>query len=531
MSLSFFTPTQTVLLIADEALYIYATSYKGVRLVETVPWAAENFEKNVSTILTKDCGNKPVVIVNDMVEQHYRKERVPVVSAMDKANVLQRKLVVAFPNYPIRAALPLKEKVAKTDKGGAASIYIFAAVPNSEPFVKTMGAARAALVPIVGFGLLPVEASDMVKVLAAKISRKAKSKSTWTVFIGQHHNGGLRQIVTRNGEIALTRMTPIVDKDVDPEQWVGEVNQEFKATMSYLSRFGYAEDDGLDVIAVTNPATGELLENTIDTPCNFKALTVVEAAQLLGIPLGRQDDLRHADILHAAWVGRKRAMLLPMKAKEIDAISRPRRAAVAASALLILGAGFLGYQMLDQYQDVSMLHEDLDEANQRKAQLDVQYQIEIKRKEELGFDVRLVQSSLSVHEELEKENIKTLSLFNGIGHALGRDLRLDQIIVTKDKPDLAEKILNPAEMFSQSLYQAKMHMTYPSTTNIDKGNQEVRDLRDRLQVTFPAHTIEVTKFLKDYEYTEQIVVETGDLGKNDVAQDFVAEVSIKGPQL
>ncbi|GJL84509.1 MAG: hypothetical protein DHS20C02_02840 [Micavibrio sp.] len=531
MSLSFFTPARTVLLIADEALCIYSTSYKGVRLVETVPWTAENFEKNVATILSKDCGNKPVLIINDMVEQHYRKERIPAVGAMDRASVLQRKLVVAFPNYPIRAALPLKEKTAKTDKGGAASIYIFAAVPNSEPFAKTMGTTRASLVPIAGFGLLPVESSDMVKALAAKISRREKKKSVWAVFIGQHQNGGLRQIVTRNGEVALTRMTPIVDKDSDPEQWVGEVNQEFKATMSYLSRFGYAEEDGLDVIAITNPATGELLENTIDTPCNFKALTVVEAAQLLGIPLGRQDDLRHADILHVAWVGRKRSMLLPMKAREIDAVSRPRQMAVAASAVLILAAGFLGYQMLDQYQDMSVIHGDLDEANQRKAQLDVQYQIEVKRKEDLGFDVRLVQSSLMVYDELEKKNIKTLRLFNGVGHALGRDLRLDQIVVKKDKVDLADKILNPGEMFSDTLYQAKMHMTYPSTTNIDKGNQEVRDLRDRLQMFLPSHTIEVTKFLKDYEYTEQVVVETGDLNKKDVVQDFVAEISIKGPVL
>lgn len=529
MPTSFLKPTKTVLLISDEALYIYVTGYKGVRLVETVPWSAENFEKNVSTILTKDCGAKSVLIINDMVEQHYRKERVPVVRAMDKANVLQRKLHVAFPNYPVRAALSLKEKVAKTDKGPAASLYIFAAVPNSEAFTKTMGAARASLVSISGFGLLPVESSDMVKALSAKLSKKSKSKSLWTVFIGQHSNGGLRQIVTRNGEIALTRMTPVVDKDSDPEQWVSEVNQEFKATMSYLSRFGYADEDGLDVIVIANPATGELLENAIEANCNFRALTVVEAAQLLGLPIGRQDDLRHADILHMAWISGKRALTLPMKAKEIESVSRPRQAAVAASALFMMGAAFLGYQMLDQYQAMSVLRGDIDEANQRKSQLDVQYQIEVKRKEELGFDVKLVHSSLAVSEGLKKNDIRILYLFNLFGQALGRDMRVDQVVLTKNSEELAEKILNPGELFSGSLYSANMHMTYPSTADIDKGNQEVRDLRERLHTLLPDHTVEITKLLKDYEYTEQVVVETGDLQKNDVAQDFVAEITIKGP--
>ncbi len=529
MSVSFLAPTRTVLLIADEALYIYAANSRGVRLVETVPWDVENFESNVAGIVSKDCGNKPVLILNDMVEQHYRKERVPKVSTLDKASVLQRKLVVAFPSYPVRAALPLKEKVVKSQKSSSAGIYIFAAIPDSDAFNKTMGAARASMAPIAGFGLLPIEGSDMVKTLATKIARKGKARSQWVVFIGQHKNGSLRQVVTKNGEIALTRMTPIVDTDSAPEQWVSEVNQELKATMSYLSRFGYDEADGLDVIVIANPAAGKLLEDTVETPCNFRTLSAIEAGQLLGVPLGKQDDFRYADVLHVAWAGRKRALLLPMKAKQIDSVSGPRRAAMAASLLLLLGASFLAYQMLDQYQEMSSIHEDLEFAKQRKTQLDVQYQIEVKRKEDLGFDVRLVQGSLAVHDELEKQSVKPLALFSGVGRALGRDLRVDQVTVTTDPSNLAEAFLGKGDGSSSHLYEAKMHMTYPSTTNIDKGNKEVRDLRDRLQMVLPGHTIEVTKFLKDYEYTDQVVVETGDLDKKDVTQDFVAEILIRGP--
>lgn len=92
--------------------------------MDTVPWAVDNFEANVAAVVSKECGGKPVLILNDMVEQHYRKERIPKVSVMDKANVLQRKLMVAFPNYPVRAALPLKEKTGKGDKALPGSVYI-----------------------------------------------------------------------------------------------------------------------------------------------------------------------------------------------------------------------------------------------------------------------------------------------------------------------------------------------------------------------------------------------------------------------
>lgn len=531
MTLSFLAPSRTVLFVSDEALSIYATGPKGARLVETVAWEAEDFEKNVAKVIVKDCGRKPVLILNDMVEQHYRKERVVRggVGMMDRAGMVQRKLNVAFPNYPIKAAFPLKEKIAKTENTQAADIFILAAVPGSSQFAKMLSAVKESLASVAGFCLLPVESSDMLKALSDKISKHKKSGSRWVVFMGQHRNGGLRQIVTKNGELALTRMTPVADDDSNSAAWAQDVHQEFKATMSYLSRFGYQEEDGLDVIVIANPDGGAALEDMIEEDCNFAAMTVAEAARLLAVPVGRQEDQRHADALHAAWIGRKNKFTLPMKAAQIDQVSKPRQAAMFATILLLGGAGFLGYQLIDQYASVSKIYHDLDEGNQRHAQLQVQYQKEVQRKEELGFDVRLVQSSIAVYDHLQKDQIHPLELLNNIGKALGKDLRLDTVNVTRPEPSALPELLE-AVTGSSPVFISSMQMTYPSTTNIDKGNEEVRDLRGRLQGLLPGHKVEVTKFLKDYEYVEEIVVETGDVEKNDVKQDFVAEITIKGPE-
>jgi hypothetical protein len=538
MNISFLAPARTVLLIADEALCIYSTGPKGVRLVETIPWDAQNFEDNVAGVIAKDCGRKPVLILNDMVEQHYRKERVirTGVGMLDKANMLRRKLNVAFPNYPVKAAFMLKEKAPKTDKK-TSDIYIFAAIPGSPQFMKSLAATKKSLASITGLYLLPVESSDMVKALAAKLPKKNKAKSRWTIFVGQHRNGSLRQIVTKNGELALTRMTPIIDSDSNSEIWAGEVYQEFKATMSYLSRFGYQSEDGLDVIVIANHQGGEALERLVEEDCNFATMTVNEAARMVGVPLGRQDEPRYADALHVAWAGRKSKFVLPMRAPQIEQVSKPRQMAMTASALMLCTAAFFGYQLLDGLQAMSGLNQEIDDGRNRQAQLEVQFQKEVKRKEDLGFDVRLVQSSIAVYETLEKERIKPLALFRGVGNALGKDLRIDKISVTRKEKEIIDSFMQQAVEMAQAtpqeekkspLYEASMQMTYPSTTDIDRGNQEVRDLQQRLKAALPGDDVTVTKFLKDYEYSEGIVVESGDLAREDVKQDFVAEIMIKG---
>ncbi|PCK00336.1 MAG: hypothetical protein COA45_00710 [Zetaproteobacteria bacterium] len=513
-------------MISDEALLIYSVDSKGVTFVEAVPWSADDFEDSVSIIISKDCGGKPVLILNDMVEQHYRKEKVPRVSALDRQNIVKRKLKVAFPNYPVRAALPLKEKIEKTDNSLAGDVYIFAAVPASDSFTKTINATSLSLAPVAGFCLLPVESSDMIKKLSDKLSPKGEEKAQWTIFMGQHQNGGLRQIVIRNGELALTRMTPIAETDDDPVLWAKDVHQEFQATMSYLSRFGFDSADGLNVILISEPGTGDIVSELIEAPCNFYSLTSGDAADHLNLDIGTNSRAYHATTLHLAWIGRKSRFILPMKAKQIDRVSQPRQMAAIVSFVLLLSGVFLGYQMLDNMQVIFEIKTDIEDISHRKEQLDLQYSKEVKRKEDLGYNIQLIQSSLAVYDNLELKQINILPLFYNIGSALGRDMRIDRFDLKRGKLGIAKKIFGGSK---SPLFVANMQMTFPSTTNAEKGNAEVTSLRGRLQKSLPDHVVNITKLLEDYEYSEEIVVETGDAKKKATSQDYVAEINIEGP--
>lgn len=527
MSLSILSPSRTVLMISDEALLIYSVTSKGVKFIEAAPWSADDFEESVATIISKDCGGKPVLILNDMVEQHYRKEKVPSVGVLDKQNIVKRKLKVAFPNYPVRAALPLKEKVKKTENSLGGDVYVFAAVPASDAFTKTMAAASLSLAPIAGFCLLPIESSDMIKKLSDKLTPKGQDKAQWTIFMGQHQSGGLRQIVIRNGELALTRMTPIAETDDDSVLWAKDVHQEFQATMSYLTRFGFTPSDGLNVILISEPGTGDIVSELIEAPCNFYSLTSDDAADHLKMNVGHQSTVYHAGAMHIAWIGRKSRFILPMKAKQIDRVSQPRKMAVFGSFILLLASVFLGYQLLNNMQSISEIKTDIEDISHRKGQLDLQHSKEVKRKEDLGYDIQLIQSSLAVFDNMERKQINILPLFYNIGTALGRDMRIDNFDLKRGKRGLTQKIMSGG--VKPPLFVASMQMTFPSTTNAEKGNAEVKALRGRLQKILPDHIVDITKLLEDYEYSEEIVVETGDARKDSVSQDYVAEINIEGP--
>jgi len=528
MGIPFLSPARTVLLITDEALQIHSSGFAGTKLVDVLPWDAENFVDTAADIIAKDCGRKPVVIVHDMVEQYYRKERVPNVGIMDKKNVMARKLMVTFPNYPVRGSLELKEKVTKTEGSLSARIYIFSAVAESEQLSKTMSAVRKSLASIVCFSMLPVEASDMVSALSQKAIGKQIQPAEWTVFMGQHKSGGLRQIVVKNGELALTRLTPMVDSDMDPDHWAQDMHSEFRSTLSYLLRFGYSPSDPLDVIAISNPPAAEILQNSFDENVRVKTLTSHQAAQHLGLKIEKQVDGRYADPLHAAWIGQKRKFVLPMQADALAKVAKPRQMAAVGVLFLLVALSYQSVDLFDKYQVYAERAADYKLAEQRNAQLDAQYQREIERKEALGFDIKLLQASIAVYNNLQDNDVKVLNLFNELGRALPADLNVDDIKITRPEPVRRDEFLNYQEEPEKSpLYVMSVNMSFPNTANVDEGNETVQNIRARLLKSLPGHEIEITKLLRDYEFEDELVLETGDRA-NVQQQAFTAAFEIRG---
>ncbi len=534
MTIPFLTPVRTVLLVGDEALYVYKVTHNAAKLVDNVPWQTDEFEESVVRLIRKECDGRPVLILNDMTDQHFKGgQRLPKVNSMDRANVLRRKLQVAFPNYPIRGALPIKIKdrvplkTADTIRQGG--LYLFAAVPNSEQIVKTLEAVKNSMASIAGFALLPIESSDMVRAMSEAIAGRSKLPSRWVVFMGQHQNGALRQVITRDGQLAMTRMTPISDADADPQVWANEVAQEFKATISYLSRFGFSPEESTDVIVIANQKAGEIVGKLIDTPCNYNSFTAPEAARLLGMSIGLQDDGVYAEPLHVAWAGRKSKFILPMEATEITKIHKPRQAVAVAMFLLFMGGCYLAWQMMGQAQAMVTAKTDLGAQKKVLVEAEAEYQQEVSRMEALGFNIKLIQGTISTYDDFETSRIPVLTVLDKIGDGLGNDLRLDRLSIDQiDTPAVTTETgeARPAK----AKLEAKLSLSFPPTIEIETGMKEINNLEKRLAAAMPGYEVRITQQIGRPEYTATSKGEVGQTVDENAAKDYLAEIIIRGPK-
>lgn len=539
MSITFLSPSRTVLLISDEALFIYSVTARAARFVDTVPWMASDFDQTVTELLRKECGGKPVLILNDMTDQYFKGgQRLPNVGMLDKQNVLKRKLQVAFPSYPIRGALPIKQKKAPrrgaaADANAAAAnirtsgdLYLFAGVPMAEPIAKTFEAVKKSMAPVAGFVLLPIESSDMVRALSEKLAGKERKVNEWAVFIGQHQSGALRQVVTRNGQLAMTRITMATDSDADSRTWAQDVYQEFRATLSYLSRYGFSEDDGADLMVVASPESGQALEELVDIPCNFTSFTVNEAARVLGMSLGPQQDSRFADALHAAWSGRKVSYILKMDAADLNRIHQPRQMASAAIFLLLAGTGYLGWMAASQAQVMLSTNSEIADQKVIEAKVATEYQAEVDRMKDLGFDVKLIQASLKTFQSFEDRRMDVVPLLRKVSEGLGNELRLDKMVISnKMVPGKTDEFAEAPKPLEANLY-----MSFPQTIEMEEGKRQVTDLQRRLQGLLSGYTVDITKNIGAKDYQE---VSSGEVGASKTLtaeqMDMQAEIKITGP--
>lgn len=498
--------------MTDDYLCLYTVGGRGVTLIESIGWRTPDFENNVAALLRKHVADGSVLILNDAVEQHYRKEKISKLTALDRSNIIKRRLGIAFPNYPTRAALQIKSKKKKGETQDEGNLFLFAATPSTDAFKRLLEAIRRSDSGISKYCLLPIESVGLVDKIADKLAKENKQleKATWRILLGQHHGGGLRQIVTKDGQIALTRITPVVlPEDTNAAQWASEVVQEIQSTISYLGRFGYQGNDGLDIILVSRPDFGDLVGDLINVQCNFSAVNMQRASDLSGMNTGRNLDPHYADPLHVAWIAKKVQPALVMKSSEVEKIANPRKAAFAALLLLTAALAYFCYYNATEIQALNANTLNLKEVNILKVQAEQIYQDEVKRKESLGINVTLIQSSLDVYKKLDAQSFDALPVIKDIGEEL-KELQADTFNVTTERPnDAAPTDPNvPNPTFTKAVTMT-LKFTFPGTIKPQDGNEQIEKLRSRLALKLPDFTVQVSKQLADLSYTGQFSNETG----------------------
>lgn len=492
-----FGAKKQILLVGNDGVQLYVTQGKRVSL---------HTDFSASTSLSSDLRKAfkeigaPLTIAFDVVEQQYRRETLPKVGFMDKSKVIKRKLLMAFPQQQLRAFMPLAQKAR--DEG---IVALFVGLAFNLTITQIMDAVLGSEVTINGAVLLPMESTTLVKKLSEEAHKRSRvgNNTRWTVLITHHKTGGLRQIVIKDGELALTRMTPLVVDPANTQGMAEEITREFSATQTYLSRFGYIPNDGLDLILVTSKDVCDIFRDYRLQVTNFYAMTVQEAGQMVGIsPFMRGGDHGYGEILHAGWIGVQRKLLMPLSGDLLDKIKKTRQMAQMMILVAFLAFCYVGWQSFNLQADNINLTQEIVDQKSRRIALQVEHDNLSKQLNTLKYEPEQVRMVLDVYNQYSNKGVNIEPTLKGIIQQLNRDKLLIKAISFEEDKGTTEivdpSMLPPPDPNApppKPRVTIKITLSFMPNTGVEEGARLTNEFADKLRTRFPNRLITIDEMV------------------------------------
>jgi hypothetical protein len=380
-----------------------------------------------------------ISMLTDTLDQTFREEEIPKVNVLDRRRVLGRHVNMAFPGANLRGARQVETDATRT------LLYQFAAVPIEGrlqgwiEFFDSLPNEKG------GFYAIASEYVDLIEKLAPadepppeveeqekpkgkdkdKDAAPAKELNRWRHLIGVNATGGLRQIISKNGRLSLTRLTQAPPPDTPPGEFADMISRDFKATITYIRRLGYAVGEPLDlVILTTEENKGALKAVRWEGTHSVSVFTPYEAAMTLGLGSIGREDQAFCDVLYSAYFAAKPKKLMPLSwAAVIGDIKDDLRelAFIAAPfAAAFLAVMLFGWTLWTSY-DTYAVGSEIGTLSTQEAQLKRSLQIEKAALDALHYDAALVRNVIGVSDTMEIGRIDLAPILRNIASALQSD--------------------------------------------------------------------------------------------------------------
>lgn len=491
-----------ILVVGNDGVQLYVLKGKRVSLFQDLSHAGGDLSSQLKQAF-KDAG-LPLIVLFDVVEQQYRRENIPKVSFMDKNKVINRKLSMAFPQQQLRAFLISKQKSKDSD----GVVALFAGLAPNLTVTQIMDAIIGSEVYIDGAGLLPLESTALVTKLFEEIRKSGKSRKAparWSVLMTHHKTGGLRQIVVKEGELALTRMTPI--NVSDPGALSEEFVREFNATLTYLSRFGYVPSDGLELTVVTTPEVGQWMRNAHLPVNELHTLSVAEAGKLLGMETTITiDSAGYGEILHAGWVGLQRGLVVSLSSAVLDKVKQARQFSRIAIFALLLGSVYLGWQMYSLQSSISTLSGDIDVQKTKKISLQNDLDALKKKLDNLQYQPEIIKNVIDVYEDYNSKNIDFQPTIAAMIELMDNSkFKLKEFQASTESKEGQSspssppppQVINPDGTVAKPPITITMTIEFPETVAIEQAARNTLAFAESLRKRFPGRAISIDKMVGD----------------------------------
>lgn len=549
MKRSLFKLSKRVLMVGTEGVVLFSVTALGTTREVAVSWQQPNFEDHLIEGLGGRNQNTPMVILFDG-DQTYRKEdNIPKLNPFDRSKYLKRKLELAFPNYPVRAMIEMKRSKAERRGRFSRPSYLFAALPETEQLDRLSAVLMEASVPIAGVGLLPLESAGLTRKISESIfAKEGQDRSRWSILITQNETGGLRQVLVRDENLALARMTPVPEENMQGTEWVEEVVREFRSTLTYIARFGYNAQEGLDVVVVCGEVEKQLFDPRAFGVTNFKCITPSEALGYIGSRSSNTGPHNAGDIVHGAWTGSKVKLTVPVKVPSLQRVMGPRQIARFTTILLVLGVFGFGGLLVHTWNTYDKFLIKTEEQQAQRNMLQREYDQEAKIYDTLPVKAELVRGALNSKELLEKNSPAISPLLNVLRKVLGEDVNLRMLSYTHTPSDALS--LSGDTRSRGFLSRARSRVTGDDKKASENGRIEVRfqyslpddmpleqkvieaeSLLKRLEKALPEREIRIVSQFGNVSRTGSFTGAIGLADKTATRTEDYAEFEIKGAPL
>jgi hypothetical protein len=281
------TSHHRILIVGEEGVVLFAPEGRSLGRAVSMSWEAPDFEAQLAGALRAG-GPTPLRVLFNEGGSSYRRENRPPAACREQLE----KIFAGFPN----------RGVLEESREPEAESCLLVGIPEHVHLGRLGRALSKAGAAVSGFGMLPIEATGLVRVIADKIFTEGGPKSRWALLSGQHVTGGLRQVIVRDGQLALTRLVPAPKPEAGAAALGRTVLDELAATMTYLRRFGFADADGLDALVLCGEGQRALFAGaTMPGVTRFRAITPAEALGQMGWTAAGMEASPYADALYAAW--------------------------------------------------------------------------------------------------------------------------------------------------------------------------------------------------------------------------------------
>ncbi len=362
----------------------------------------------------------PVYVLMDAFEQVFREEKVPKVNFFDQKKVVERHLQMAFPGNNLQAAMS-----HGADPQGN-KFFLFCSVPPTDLVKGWLAALDKGKRKPRGVHMLPLESLDMLDALTPPAAQKGVR---WRILFTFNMTGGLRQIVSKQGRIMVTRLTPPPPPDsaIDPVQIV---ERQFSETLAYVKRMGYQKGDNLDVVILAEEPVATGIRERAWEAHSMTVISPHEVGEALGLGRIGQPGQPYADVVHALWFATRKkpkAKMTWAQAPKVDYVQlvaqgAPLAAAAAAVALLAQGA-VLGWDYKEALEAIDRQQRQLSVAQADLAR-------EQARLATLEFSADAIRPLIDVVDQLTAGHIPPVPMLARLGHALSGGAVITEMVLT-----------------------------------------------------------------------------------------------------